>query len=184
MKFAMMAWMAVVVGHAAQAHRKLTVHLKIGNDHNLLAPPALTIAQRMFDSIGIDLEWKSWKQSGESPAPIVVEMTADASAAAMPGTLGFATPYEGSHITIFLDRIEKMDYPSVVLAHVLVHEITHIVQGTARHSEFGVMKAHWDGRDLCDMHRHPLAFAPVDLDLIDIGLLARRSAPGPRDVPR
>jgi hypothetical protein len=34
--------------------------------------------------------------------------------------------------------------PTFVLAHVLVHEITHILQGIDRHSESGVMKSPGD----------------------------------------
>jgi len=40
---------------------------------------------------------------------------------------------------------------SSVLAHVLVHEVTHILQGIPRHSESGVMKAQWDSNDFAQM---------------------------------
>ena len=62
--------------------------------------------------------------------------------------LAYALPYEGTHIVILFDRVRKMqpNYVPAVLAHVLVHEVTHILQGIQRHSESGVMKAHWDSR--------------------------------------
>ena len=60
-----------------------------------------------------------------------------------------------------------------VLAHVLVHEITHILQGLSRHSESGVMKARWDSQDFAQMSWKPLPFTAEDVDLIQRGLAAR-----------
>src|SRR5260370_16179296 len=48
-----------------------------------------------------------------------------------PGALAYALPYEGVHIQVFYDRIEIADprlLPSL-LANVIVHEISHILQG-------------------------------------------------------
>src|SRR5712692_6729361 len=39
------------------------------------------------------------------------------------------------------------------LGHVLAHEITHMLQYTALHSDSGVMKAHWDGPELSQMKK-------------------------------
>jgi hypothetical protein len=58
----------------------------------------------------------------------------------------------------------------VVLGHVLVHEITHILQGIDRHSETGVMKARWTAQDYSKMTWEPLPFTPEDIDLIQRGL--------------
>jgi hypothetical protein len=62
---------------------------------------------------------------------------------------------------------------SAILAHVMTHEITHILQGAARHSETGVMKAHWDSQDFFQMTKGPLPFAPEDIDLIERGIRLR-----------
>jgi hypothetical protein len=64
---------------------------------------------------------------------------------------------------------------SAVLAHVLVHELTHILQGFPRHSEGGVMKAHWDSGDFAQMTWKPLPFTEVDVDLIQRGLDVREA---------
>jgi hypothetical protein len=77
-------------------------------------------------------------------------------------------------ITVFLDRIEKTDFPAFVLAHVMVHEITHIVQGVSRHSDTGLMKARWTAHDILKMRNGPLPFTREDLDLIYRGLSTRR----------
>ena len=59
---------------------------------------------------------------------------------------------------------------TVVLAHVLVHEITHVLQRIDRHSDSGVMKAHWTLRDYAQMEKDPLPFAAEDIQLIKMGL--------------
>jgi hypothetical protein len=57
-----------------------------------------------------------------------------------------------------------------LLAHVLVHEITHVLQGVVRHSGTGVMRAHWDAREYLDMAFSPLEFTGADAELIQSGL--------------
>ena len=39
----------------------------------------------------------------------------------------------------------------MLLAHVLVHEITHVLEGVDRHTGQGVMKARWTEDDLALM---------------------------------
>jgi len=56
---------------------------------------------------------------------------------------------------------------------VLVHEITHILQGVDRHSAQGVMKAQWDDNDYSAMAWKPLPFSPIDVELINRGLATR-----------
>ena len=79
---------------------------------------------------------------------------------------------------MFYDRVvENPSHNRVltgyVLAHVLAHEITHILQGTCRHSDYGLMKARWDERDFRNMTSQRLLFAKEDIDLIYRGLSAR-----------
>ncbi len=184
-RIAMMTWIATSAAQGAAKHQTLTVYLRARNDQYMITPLAQTLATRMFAHIGIALEWKSWKLAAESPVqPILIEVETDTPLNYMPGALGYAQPYQGSHISVFLDRILGMESPAIVMAHVFVHEITHIIQGASRHSETGVMKAHWSGHDLCEMWHRPLPFAPVDLDLIQRGLSDRRAAPGTTEVPR
>ena len=55
---------------------------------------------------------------------------------------------------IFYDRVRKIKPNKIpaVLAHVMVHEVTHILQGICRHSASGVMKAQWDEEDFLTAH--------------------------------
>ena len=62
-----------------------------------------------------------------------------------------------------------------LLSYVLAHEIAHILQGVDRHSETGIMKASWDEGDYFDMGRGRLKFTPSDIDLIHLGLDARKA---------
>ena len=97
----------------------------------------------------------------------------------VPGAFAFARVYEGVHITVFWDRVQRMTsslVAGVVLGHVLVHEITHILQGIDRHSETGVMKARWTGEDFFQMTWKPLSFTPGDIYLIQRGLATRTDA--------
>jgi hypothetical protein len=173
---ALLAWLAVTVAHAGQPQQKLPVYLlDRANDGYMNYSLAETLASRMFAAIGISLEWAKGKPAAEtSGPPIIIEVVTRTPADLMPGSLAYAVAYEGSHITVFLDRIAQMRAPSNVLAHVMVHEITHVLQGVSRHSATGVMKEMWTVGDFGGMRLRPLPFTPVDIDLIYAGLAARQ----------
>jgi hypothetical protein len=59
-----------------------------------------------------------------------------------------------------------------LLAHVMTHEITHVLEGINRHSETGMMKGQWTETDYRAMAAG-LRFAPVDVALIHDGLAKR-----------
>jgi hypothetical protein len=102
-------------------------------------------------------------------------LTGQTPATLQPGALAYALPYEGTHIRVFRDRIEA-NQPALVphlLAHVLVHEITHILEGCTRHSESGVMKAHWGGADFTQMLWSELPISQEDIDLVHVGMEKR-----------
>ena len=52
------------------------------------------------------------------------------------------------------------------LGNVLAHELTHALEGVARHSSEGLMKAFWALATCTRMARGPLAFAAEDLELL------------------
>ena len=60
-----------------------------------------------------------------------------------------------------------------LLAHVMVDEITHVLQRIDRHSNEGVMNAVWSEQDYAIMKRHALPFAPKDIESIRTGLKIR-----------
>lgn len=157
--------------------RRLTVCVRVeAAEPRPVRPLAQRLAAGMFADIGISVQWKPWERACDSsPVPIVIELASATPEEVRPGSLAYALPYQGKNITIFLDRVEHMQSPAIVLAHVMVHEIVHVVQGVCRHSATGMMKAHWTSNDLVEMRHRTLPFAPEDLILLDLGLAARRT---------
>jgi len=136
---------------------------------------ALDQTSKMFGDVGVTLLWRFGKPSRPEAGSIAIEIVTGTPAAFMPGSLAYAFPYEGIHIRILWDRIRDYATPREVLAHVMVHEITHILQGEARHSEEGIMKAHWGPDDLSAMAKKPLSFMALDVDMIYKGIDNRRA---------
>jgi hypothetical protein len=69
-----------------------------------------------------------------------------------------------------------------LLAHVLAHEIGHVLEVSDAHSSTGVMKAYWDWRDYFAMNQGPLEFASVDVHRIRQGLSYLKSRSGRQDA--
>jgi hypothetical protein len=171
--------MAMIAGITARAARNVTVYLN--NDLNTggVTYQAQEKAAKAFAEVGVRIEWHTGRPPATQPErepPIVVRLAKDTPADYLPGALAFAKVYEG-HITVFWDRIEsqcRLAPPVVVLAHVLVHEITHVLQGVSRHSEVGVMKSRWTAKDQRAMASKPLPFTPLDVELIRHALESRK----------
>jgi hypothetical protein len=73
-------------------------------------------------------------------------------------------------IHVFFSRVSRYRFRQSIpefLGHVLAHEIAHLLQGAARHSKEGVMKAQWSFADCAGMADRPLQFSPEDVRLID-----------------
>ena len=137
------------------------------------------ITAGMFAGIGVRVEWKEGEPPRRPQKPtgcaaqadevleVQFEETAatrfprDAMAYAALGRVGIC-------IHIFYNRVaaQPRDLAPVLLGHVLAHEITHVLEGVPRHSEDGVMKAHWTSADYRQMSGHPLPFAEEDIRLI------------------
>jgi len=141
----------------------------------------------MFGEIGVNVRMRDGapKHAPEDAcvAPIVLEIEDAPWYRGSAEALAYATPYaqSGTRIHILADRIrrayeaESPDFQEALLAHVMAHEITHVLEGEVRHSDFGVMKAMWSDADWREMKHHPLPFAPEDVTLIHDGL-ARHAA--------
>ena len=107
---------------------------------------------------------------------IVVSFSNKTPSRFMPGAQAYALPFEGKHIEVFYDRVKSptTSARAAVLAYVLLHEITHILQGIERHSETGIMKAAWSRNDYATMQNGVLCFTDADIDLIQNGINRRR----------
>jgi hypothetical protein len=164
----------VVVAMPARAERNVTVYVNMDLNTRGALYQAQEMAALMFAEAGVRIQWRTGRPSGaqskREPA-IMVSLAEDTPALYLPGALAAAKVFEGIHIAVFWDRIKcqsRLVPPSVVLAHVLVHEITHILQGIDRHSESGIMKAQWTIDDYRAMASQPLSFTPLDVELIQL----------------
>jgi hypothetical protein len=182
-RIALLVCLAQAITYGSQ---NLTVCVRVETpDPHLISPLAQGLATRMFADVGIRLDWRACESAVESSqAPILIKLTSGTPEGFMPGVLGYAKRDQGGHIIIFFDRIGTMPRAEAVLAHVMVHEITHVVQGVSRHSHTGLMKAHWSSQDLLDMRYRPLLFSQEDLTLLYRGLTARREVTGTLRVTR
>jgi hypothetical protein len=141
-------------------------------------------AAAMFREIGVNVHISQGAPvrdlSDACGAPIVVQLEATTRYPVPFDALAYALPYResGTCIHVFLDRVSlgrTQTLANALLAHVIVHEITHVLEQVKRHSEEGVMKARWSSEDYQRMERHPLSFAPGDVDLIAKGIVKRIS---------
>jgi hypothetical protein len=167
-----------VVAHASenagtQGGRTVAVCME-ANVRSDVAIRAQWLASKMFAGIGVTLDWQHGLRGCASQG-IEITLGNRTPANFKPAALAYALPYEGTHIHVFYDRIAHYDGSMVpaVLAHVLVHEITHVLEGLICHSASGIMKAHWDQIDFQRMAYKPLNFETEDIDLIYRGLTAR-----------
>jgi len=168
-----MAGASLCAGQSA-AVQKATVTVCIDPDPQVLMG-VRPLASTMFARIGVRIDWHDRDSCPVGVGAIQVRMSHNPPSIRKFKSLAFAQPYEGT-IVVFPDRVQELNRnggPSV-LAHVLVHEITHVIEGIDRHSATGIMKDRWDDNDYFEMRRKPLPFAQEDVNLIYDGLQARR----------
>jgi hypothetical protein len=136
------------------------------------------LAGKMLASAGAQMDWCNGVRSClDKPGVIVITLANPGQSKFSAGALASARPYEGVHIELLYDRVKaapRQTQPTL-LAHLLVHEISHILQGASRHSVTGVMKANWNYTDCAAMLRAPLPFTAEDILLIHLGLEKRVS---------
>jgi hypothetical protein len=149
--------------------------------------PELLVATRsaavILGTAGVRIRWCHGllNQDG-GPAPVLVEIFADAPAETPSGVQARSFPYteDGARIEVYRNRVlllapEGYAASGSVLGHVLAHEITHVLEGISRHSDEGLMAAHWSTEVLRQMVRAPLPLLPHDVELIQAALLWRNS---------
>jgi len=135
-------------------------------------------ASAMFAGIGVRLVWAAEKMGGAEPAGVVlhVHFTDRPQARLKDTAVAYSHPFAGGAkaITILWDRFQaQCQQPNLapaLLAHIMVQEIAHVLQGIDRHSGTGVMKARWTTDDYHDMLWKQLPFTAYDADLIRLGL--------------
>ena len=182
---AMLAMTVAALGQARETTKQhVIVYFQDKSDVPLeVKNRAKELASAMFISAGVKIDWRNGEPSPSSPKALAIRLARNTPSTEKPGALAYTNPSERVHIVVFWDRLELGLIPTELLAHVMVHEITHILEGLSRHSESGIMRAHWSDDDFKMMKSHPLAFAAEDLELIHRGL-ETRSASAARARPR
>jgi hypothetical protein len=180
MKRTAMLTMAVAMTVQVGQARKPNVIVYLQNNANVpqdVTNRAEELASSMFASVDVKIDWRIGEPSASaSPEAIAMRLAGNTPKMEMPGALAYAMPREGVHIVVFWDRIEFGLNSPELLAHVMVHEITHILEGVSRHSESGIMRAQWTEVDHKTMKTHPMSFAAEDVDLIHRGLATRSAS--------
>jgi hypothetical protein len=131
--------------------------------------PGRAAASRIFERAGIRLQWRNTLGACAAKRGIVVTLAFQAPADRHPGALAYALPYDRTHVVLLYGRVLNAVPPPAapsLMGYVLAHEICHVLQGVARHSATGIMKAHWDHRDYDEMQLGRLAFTEEDLLLM------------------
>jgi hypothetical protein len=170
MKPAVLLVLSAIATQAAGIPLCLTRFTIADNGSILLAQAIVT---RVFADAGVRVEWLSGKQCKYAPSgTLYLILDATAPSHFKSETMGYAQPYSsGTAVHIFYDRIRedhRADF-ALVLGHAMAHEIGHVLQGVARHSESGIMKGLWSYREFGDMHLGRMRFAPEDILLLQLG---------------
>jgi hypothetical protein len=173
----------LAMGVVAACGGDLTVYVQdLSNPSAAKLGRAEALANEIFTGASVKIDWRNGEPKRarlKREKAMVVEMVSGTPTNKMPGALAYALPYEGVHITVFYDRVQQAAEftlsPNDLLAHVLVHEITHLLEGITRHSKTGIMKPHWTLDDVRGMRHRPLEFTEEDEELIRLGLVRRDS---------
>jgi hypothetical protein len=152
--------------------RAVTVCVSPGDKGHMIRAAEIA-ASRIFGRIGVVIDWRARRDCPSSSDVIKVTLSEWTPREQYPDALAYALPYERTHVVVFYDRVQKsVEFARVplLLGYVMVHEITHILQGIRRHSKTGIMKAQVGSRDYDDIVRNAPEFDPYDVDLIYRGL--------------
>jgi hypothetical protein len=147
---------------------------------------ARRIVEEIYSDVGVRVVWGRQRSvplgCEERPLhrKIVVAFRAAGPAEVRWEALAYSNPYsqQGPCVTLLTDRLKRelktnpLD-TAYVLGHVLAHEIGHVLEGIARHSETGLMKGRWSLRETTNMPTERLGFSAYDVGLVLRGLGAR-----------
>lgn len=182
MKSAVVTAIAMLMAAGAQGksatERHVTVYLRNGVVVPfVLRAQAKALASEMFAGIGVTLNWREVRPLASETAAIIIELVDRTPAELQPHAWAYSLPFEGVHVRIFWDRMQPETGRERLLAHVMVHEMTHILQGINRHSAEGIMNAQWTDQERSALERRPLHFTDEDVNLIYRGMDARDARP-------
>jgi hypothetical protein len=183
----MILMLAAAGGALSAAEKtKVDVYLNGHDDSEEILGPAKVLVSGIYDQIGVRLVWHAGElpERRENFRPAFAIRTAEhplESATSEALASARIVGSSGAEIVIYKDRLERLlaghrTIANVAAAYVLAHELAHVMQGVARHSEAGILKAHWGEDDYHEMAFHKLVFTAADVDLIHRGLAVQQAA--------
>jgi hypothetical protein len=168
-------WMVVACLMMNQPSAAAEVTVYLAEEGTAWTSAATEIATSTFKKAGVRVVWRGPRDARVPGVWLPIRLV-DGTPEGLPTVLAVSFPYArcSKGITVFLDRIRSVapgiTRESAMLAYVLVHEITHVIQGVNRHSPAGVMKARWSDEDRAAIFERRLGFADVDVLLMRRGL--------------
>lgn len=181
MRFRLIAWtfLAAIAATGMDEGENVTVDVWIHDD---VSPAKLLsfnkdLVSGIFQSIGITVDWHTGTPGQISSAGprFRIRVVQFAPASAPPDALASTALATGA-ITLYEDRVRERlrrapgAAARVASAYVLAHELAHAMQGIARHSDGGILKAQWSNDDFAAMIFRRLKFTDHDVELIRGGL--------------
>jgi hypothetical protein len=168
-------WWTSAIGLAKSADPVVLVCSHHGVDE--VISRAQMIATQIFVPLGVRLRWSS-AGSQCAEAAIRISYSHDTPRTLLPNALAYSRPFadpdgKGVQIEIFRDRVigGAGELARIqILAHVIAHELGHVLGGSDWHSVQGVMRARWSTQDLTTMQRHNLGFSQEDVLIIRAGV--------------
>ena len=160
--------------------REPTLHVAVHNDagvSELTVAEAESAAGKVFASAGLRLDWVNCGRPGESdvdarrcsavsyPTHLQLRILVRPRhlAAATLGISYLGADGTGCYSEIFAAQVEHLgvdhEARSVILGHVMAHELAHLLLGTNSHATTGIMRAHWQAAELERAKRGVLLFS-------------------------
>jgi|HubBroStandDraft_5_1064220.scaffolds.fasta_scaffold221317_2 hypothetical protein len=189
------SWNASASEHPGQDWYRVNVRMS----SQVVAPRGLLrdsqhAATVIFARIHVQLKWRGQNQqaskvvAGSMGEPATHDLAVEiVPHAPSPRNVALATAMpladSGVRIVVFYDHVEPLLQghhapQATVMGYVLAHEIAHVLQGVARHSETGIMRANWTDGDFQLMGTRLLTFTPEDVQLIRRRLAPRDATAG------
>lgn len=99
---------AELPGAGSGISKKVTVCVSHTNETTESAAKATVIARKMFAEISVDLIWHDGARfcNAHPQQTIAIDLAADAPKT-LPSALAYALPFEGQHIEVFYNRINR-----------------------------------------------------------------------------
>ncbi len=157
------------------------VTISVFNDSGIsseILKQAEKVSSQVFEESGIHVDWLNCPPADEAPGGEV----ACRQAAAFPqhlhlrivrrslslrdsilGISYLSSDGTGCQADIFYEGIEKLRHetfvdPAIILGHVAAHEVGHLLLGSNSHSQWGIMRAHWNMEELARANKGSLLF--------------------------